>query len=311
MKDYSNNSFESNVQDHHLDMAQISEFVMIEVLIVLVSLFIVSTNILVIYRINKFQAKNVRFDFAFICLSISDMAVGLFSAPIEGAAFYYYKSLRKQSVIMIILRNFFRYFLYTFSCLFTTIIAVDRLFIITLDRKYKDIVTLQVLKVVAIILFLCIVANSSMITVHNRQSRGFTTRCEEDFLTRCPIVPMAISILSTHDVILAHLYILYFVLKRSGLKQSKKYHDKNGQTPTNTISSICINQLNCVIPYLVFQFAAQHISDKLFFTIDYWLVILVACQCFCNALIILRIKKKKQKISELIEREATLITDTS
>ena len=127
MKNYSNNSSESNILDHHLDMAQISEFVMMEVVIVLTTLLIVSTNSLVIYRITKSQAKNVRSDFAFICLSVSDMGVGFFSAPIQGVAFYYYKILRKQSVIMIILGNFYRYFPYTFSCLFTTVIAVDRL----------------------------------------------------------------------------------------------------------------------------------------------------------------------------------------
>ena len=123
MKNYSNNSSEFNILDHHLDMAQISEFVMMEVLIVLITLLIVSTNSLVIYRITKSQAKNVRSDFAFICLSVSDMGVGFFSAPIQGVGFYYYKILRKQSVIMIILGNFFRYF----PCLFTTVIAVDRL----------------------------------------------------------------------------------------------------------------------------------------------------------------------------------------
>lgn len=123
MKNYSNNSSEFNILDHHLDMAQISEFVMMEVLIVLITLLIVSTNSLVIYRITKSQAKNVRSDFAFICLNVSDMGVGFFSAPIQGVGFYYYKILRKQSVIMIILGNFFRYF----PCLFTTVIAVDRL----------------------------------------------------------------------------------------------------------------------------------------------------------------------------------------
>ena len=310
MKNYSNNSSEANIPDNHLDMAQISEFVMMEVLIVLISLLIVSTNSLVIYRITKSQAKNVRSNSVFIILSVSDMGVGFFSVPIQGAAFYYYKILKKQSFIVIILGNFSRYFPYIFSCLFTAVIAVDRLFVITLDRKYKNLVTVKVLKVVAIMLLLCSVANSSIITIHNTQSRSYTTRCVQGFFTGYPIVPMAISILSTVAVVLAHLYILYFALKRSDLNQSKKHHGKNGKRLTNTISCICISQLICVVPYVAFQSAAHRIPDKLFFTIDYWLGLLVACQCFCNALIILR-NKKNRKISKQIEREAILMTHTS
>ena len=132
----------------------------------------------------------------------------------------------------------------------------------------------------------------------------------QGFFTCYPIVPMAISILSTVVDILAHLYILYFALKRSDLKQSKKHHDKNWQRLTNTVSTICISQLICVIPYVVFQSAAHHIFDKLFFTIDYWLGLLVACQCFCNALIIFR-SKKAPKDFRINKENAILMTDTS
>ena len=72
MKNYVNHSSESNIQDYDLDgvpLAEISEFVIFEVLLALISLLIVSTSSLVIYRITKAQGKNSRSYFVFICLS--------------------------------------------------------------------------------------------------------------------------------------------------------------------------------------------------------------------------------------------------
>ena len=307
MKNYFNNSSESNILDHHLDdvlLAQISEFVMMEVLAVLISLLIVSTNILVIYRITKAQTKNNRSDFCFICLSVSDIGVGFFSVPIQCVALYYFAILQKWPLIMIIIGSFSRYFPNTFSCIFTAVIAVDRLFVITLDQKYKDLITLKILKIVAMILFLCSVTNTTIITIRNTQSRRLNTRWVNGSSTDYSIVPMAIFVLtipSTVGVVLAHLYILYFALRRSSLKQITKHHASNGKRLTNTITCICITQLICVIPYIVFHIAANDIPEKLFVTIDNWLGLLVSCQCFCNALIILH-NKKSQKTSEDRER---------
>ena len=59
-KNYSNHSSESNTQDYELDgvpLAEISEFVIYEVLLALISLVIVSTSSLVIYRIKKAKRK--------------------------------------------------------------------------------------------------------------------------------------------------------------------------------------------------------------------------------------------------------------
>ena len=315
MKNYFNNSSESEILDHHLDgvfMAQISEFVIMNVLAVLISLLIVSTNSLVIYWIIKAQAKSARSDFGFIYLSVSNIGVGLFSVPIQCVTLYYFKYLQNRPLIMIILGSFSRYFPYTFSCIFTAVIAVDRVFVIILDRRYKDLVTLKILKIVAVILFLCSATNSSIITIHNTQSRRFSTRWVNGSSADYSMVPVAffvLNILSTVVVILAHLYILYFASRRSGLKQLRKHHGSNGKRLTKTITGICISQLICVTPYIVFQLAANEIPDKLFFTTDNWLGLLVACQCFCNALTILH-NKKPRKISK--DREGTsLMTDTS
>ena len=318
MKNYSNHSSESNTQDYELDgvtLAEISEFVIYEVLSALISLVIVSTSSLVIYRIKKAQTKNVRSDFAFICLSVSDIGVGFFSGPIQGFMHYYIRSPQKTPFFLLIISNFFYFFPYIFSCLFTAVIALDRFFVITQDRKYKDLITLKILKVIAIILFLCSFINSCIITVHNMQSRRYSTGWMKDLSTGYSIAPMVIFVLaslSTFIVILTHLFILHFASKTSSLKQLRKHHDKNRNRKRlkNTIIGICISQLILVTPYLVCRFAAHRIPDKLFFTIETWQGLLASCQCFSNALIILR-NKKSPKISKQIDRKAILITGIS
>ena len=56
MKNYVNHLSESNIQDYDLEgvpLAEISEFAIFEVLLALISLLIVSTSSLVIYRLNQ------------------------------------------------------------------------------------------------------------------------------------------------------------------------------------------------------------------------------------------------------------------
>ena len=147
------------------------------------------------------------------------------------------------------------------------------------------------------------------------QSRRYSTGWMKDLSTGYSIAPMVIFVLaslSTFIVILTHLFILHFASKTSSLKQLRKHHDKNRNRKRlkNTIIGICISQLILVTPYLVCRFAAHRIPDKLFFTIETWLGLLASCQCFSNALIILR-NKKSPKISKQIDRKAILITGIS
>ena len=199
----------------------------------------------------------------------------------------------------------FQFFSYTFSCLFTAVIAADRFPVITQDRKYKDLITPKILKVVAIILFLCSVINSCIITTHNMQSERYSTGWMKDLSSGYSIAPLVIFVvvfISTFIVVLTHLYILCFASKDSSLKKLRKHHDKihNRKKLANTIITTCISQLILVTPYLVCQFAAHRFPDKLFLTIATWLA---SCKSFCNALIMLR-NKKSRKNSKQIEIKA-------
>ena len=303
MKNCFNHSSELNIRDYHLGciaMAQIAVFVTFEILIVVISLLIVSTSSLVIYQITKAPAKKVRYDFAFIILSVSDIGVGLFSVPLQGILCHYDKYSQNPPFIASIAGRFFELFPYNVSYPFTAVIAVDRLLVITLALKYKNLVNPAILKVIAIILFLISVAISSTLTIraYNVQSRRYITQWVHNLSQWVVVIAGTICIVV---VILTHLYILHFALKRPDIKNLRKHHGKNNTEKrlTNTISFICITQLICIFPYLILRFLQLNcrISHKLYLDILPWSSILAYCQCICNGLVILH-NKKSRKISK-------------
>ena len=294
MKNYSNHSSEFNIESVCLEGAlkdQIFAFVIFEIFIVLISLLIVSSSSLVIYRIIKAQLEKVKYDFAFIILSVSDIGVGLFTVPRLGIQCYYSRISQNMPYIASIANRFFLFFPFSFSGLLTTVMAVDKLILIRFSPKYKKFFTTKLLKFIAMILFLISVTMSSIsvILAHNVQS----TRYFKIFFFSLTMVGGFCTAL----VILTHLYVLYFALRRPDLKILRKNSSKNynGKRLTNTIICICISQFICAIPYFIYKTAAVkvRITDKLFSDIEASLAILLYSQCFWNALIILKNKKTR------------------
>ena len=83
----------------------------------------------------------------------------LFSVPLDEIYWFYMKDLQFQWFIAVM---FFIEFPFSFSCLITVVMAVDRVFAITLVQKYENIVTLKALKVIIIILLLLSVNRNSI-----------------------------------------------------------------------------------------------------------------------------------------------------
>ena len=304
MKNYSNHSSKCDIRNGCLKsvvMKQISAFTIFGIFIVLISLLIVSSSSLVIYRIINAQVEKVKYDFAFIILSISDIGVGLFSVPLTGIDWYYGRTSQNMPYVARIGQTFFSYFPFSFSCLFTTVIAIDRLIVIRLSAKYKNLFTPKRLKVIAIILFLisAIISSTLTIRIASIQSRRYYTIWVSYNLHFSVIV---IGTLCAVVVILIHLYLLYFALRHSDLKMLRNNYSRNyyWRRLTNTIACICISQSICVIPYLLFQIVVlnSRIPLKLMLDICPWLGILAYSQCFCNALIILKNKKPRKTFKQ-------------
>ena len=313
MKNCSSHSSEFNLRDYHLGcivMEQIAVFVTFQILIVVISVLIVSTSSLVIYQITKVPAKKVRSDFAFIILSVSDIGVGLFSVPLQGILCHYDKHSQNPPLIASIAGRFFELFPYNVSYPFTAVIAVDRLLVITLALKYKNLVTPSILKVIAVILFLISVTISSTLTIraYNVESRRYITQWVHNLSQWVVVIVGTICIVV---VILTHLYILHFALKRPDIKNLRKHYGKNNTEKrlTNTISFICITQLICVFPYLILRFLQLncHISHKRYLHILPWSSILAYCQRICNGLIILRNKKPRNIFKQIYTKAINMI----
>ena len=305
MKNYSNHSSNYNIRNGSL-----KSVIMEQIFIVLISLLIVSSSSLVIYRIINAQVEKVKYDFAFIILSISDIGVGLFSVPLLGIYWYYGRISQNMPYIARIAERFFLYFPFNFSCLFTTVIAIDRLIVIRLSPRYKNLFTPKRLKVIAIILFLisAIISSTFTIETYSIESRRYITICVSYILH---FFLMITGTFCTVVVILTHLYVLYFALRRSDLKILRNNYSRNynWRRLTNTITRICISQSICVIPYLLFQIVVpkSHIPLKLMLDINPWLGILAYSQCFCNALIILKNKKPQKTLKQTGKEEMSMI----
>ena len=312
MKNYSNHSSICNIQNGCLKSVltqEISAFTIFEIFIVLISLLIVSSSSLVIYRIVKGQVEKAKYDFAFIILSISDIGVGLFSLPLTGMALYYGRISQNMPNITRVTAIFFFYFPFSFSCLFTTVIAIDRLIVIRLSPKYKNLITPKRLKVIAIILFLtsAIISSTFTIWTYSMQSRRYITI----WVSYISYFFMLITVtLGTVVVILTHLYVLYYVLRRSDLKILRNNYSRNynWRRLTNTIICICISQSICVIPYLLLKIVLLKSPNPLKLILDIypWLRILAYSQCFCNALIILKNKKPRKTLKQTVKEEISM-----
>ena len=140
-------------------MADISAFVILIILLVLISLLFVSATSLFIYKITKSLVKKVIYNVAFNGRSVSDIRVALFSAQIREMQEHYHRNCESTARHAI---PFFNIFPYSFSCLF--IIFIGIMFAITLAQRYTNLITKKIFKVIAKVLFLISATSSSILT---------------------------------------------------------------------------------------------------------------------------------------------------
>ena len=88
-------------------MADMSAFVTLNILLVLISLLIVSASSLFIHKITKSPVKKVIYNFAFIGLSISDIGVALFIAAMWGMQEHYHRNSKSTATHAIPFFNIF------------------------------------------------------------------------------------------------------------------------------------------------------------------------------------------------------------
>ena len=119
----------------------IGEVAALEVSTVISSVLIVVTSVLVLHHIYR-KVRRTRSEMLFVFLSISDIGVDLLSQTSVRIYPLFTNSVIEcgSSVFLKVIGFFFLFFPYTFSYIITTIIAIDRLLVVTKQHSYENVV---------------------------------------------------------------------------------------------------------------------------------------------------------------------------
>ena len=275
-------------------------FIIFETSIAIVSVLIIVTSILVLRYIRRTRKKS-RASTMFTILSISDIGVALLSMPALGISAPYkillYANYKDGSIFPLISSLFFYDFPYLYSNIVTSVIAVDRLFLITKQKKYENVITTRRLKCIVLTLFFvaighCLISVYFYLPISSKYMKYIIN-------ITCFIIH-AVSLLG---ILSSYVFILYFVHRRAETMALCKHSaDNDSKRLSKTILYIFVCQIVCNLPYLILFLLALEKIALPYMMIGPWLTLLRNSQCFCNGLILLHNQKRKirSKTNELI-----------
>ena len=268
-----------------------------ETIAAVITILIIVTNSLVIKNIYS-KTSRTRADSMFTLLSISDIGVGVLSMPSIGVYYpfrkslfyyYYFHGLRAPLIIM----GFCLNFPYIFSMILTAIIAIDRLFIIIWQNCYKDIISDFRLKLTVTVLLTISIGHCCLGTYFLLPERC----C--DILSVIVTGLGGIISMSMIAIILAYMRLLFLVRNNSKTMAACKHcNSKSDRRLSRTIFHILACQITCTIPYLTLLTLPSSNFSLYIIILSPWFMILRNCQCFCNAIILLRSQKRNARKHE-------------
>ena len=274
-------------------LQKVSVLVIFETLVVITAIFIIVASGLIAKHIYGKVYKS-RADSLFLILNISDIGVAILSMTALGIHGPFRMTLidyfNKGSRIPLIITLFFYDFPYIFSYILTTVIAIDRLFIITKQKRYENFVTKSRLKKIVVLLFAIIVGFDCVTIYYFLPHRC----CNISIIFRIGF--FFLNLVSTITIAVAYVYILFVVQKRSNKMLDCK-HNRGGNTRrlSRTIFYIFVSQIFCIFPYLILFSITMFDNTLPYLAIGPWLVILRNSQCFFNGLVLLKNQKKPGK----------------
>ena len=277
--------------------------VVFEAVITIISTLVIFTSCRVLKHICL-KGNRSRTDLLFAITSISDIGVGLLRLPLSGVDIACKAFIKCGTLI--------RYFVYAtiffplFSYLITTVIAIDRLFLITKHYKYKAIVTTKRLKIIVAFLFVSSIG-FSFFDVY------YVLYLERHF-TVYKVVLLSLMIILHLAIVFAYTYILWYVYRRSiNISHCKKSGKNNNNKITKSIMLILISQVISILPTLSMQVLITlgifndfiNANLELCDILSRWSEIIQSCQFFINGMILLinqgeNTRKTKIKTEEVI-----------
>ena len=281
MKNYSNHTY------HLHTYWSVPNLVLFEVVTVISSLLIIATSSLIVHNFYG-KVRKSRAHLLFIILSVSDIGVGLLSQPLlliqplcDGTV-----KCSESTFSMII---FFTLFPYTFSYIVTTIIAMDRLLIVTLQQHYEHLVTKGTLKKIVAFCFALCTGFCFCFTYYMYEVNAAV-------LHSIFIINAIINVILSCIIITGYTYILCFVFRRSNtMSHCRSNGNKDSKKLTKTVLSIFISQTICIFPHYFLFTGIQLENIQLSIYLHSWFYMLRNNQCFCNGIILLMNQKTKPK----------------
>ena len=271
--------------------------VVFEVAIAITSALVIITSCLVLKYVYSKERRS-RTDLLFAITSISDIGVGLLTLPFGGVNVAC-STFIKCSVSVTYLIDTFNFFP-LFSYLITTVIAIDRLLLITKHYKYKTIVTIVRLKIIVAFLFVLSIVFIFLVVYH-------LTYLERHF-TIYRIVVLSIMVILPLAIVVAYTHILCYVYRRSNAISHCKVSGKNNNKKiTKSIMFILISQVISILPILSLQLLSvldifcNFINDdlELLYIVYHWFFIIENCQFFVNGIILLISQRENTRKMEI------------
>ena len=268
-----------------------------EISVAIMAILITITSSLVIKRIYGKMVKS-RADLMFIVLSMSDIGVATISMPALGVLGPLWENLLDSfyngSTLPFAMTVICFDFPYTFSYLVTTVIAVDRFFIVTKQKKYENFITIKRLKYIVILIlniaFVICLITYYIIPINYGNVTSITRKSY-----------LIVNIISMIIVLFAYLYILFFVHRQSNAMKSSTHNSTQySRRLTKKILCIFICQTICILPYLVMYIIDEFGGYVPVLLVSPWLSLLRNAQCFCDSLILLHSKKSEKKTSTTV-----------
>ena len=275
--------------------------VVLEAAITIISPLIIFTSCWVLKYIYL-KKRRSRTDLLFVITSITDIGVGLLRLPLSGVYVPCIAFIQCSALIRYL--QFASIFFPLFSYLITTVIAIDRLLLITKHYKYKKIVTTERLKIIVAFFFVSSIG-FSFFDVY------YVSYLERHF-TIYKIVLLSIMILLPLTIVVAYTYILCYVYRcANDISNCKVSGQNNNKKITESVLFILISQVITILPILSMQVLHTlgifndfiNANLELCFILNSWFEIIQSCQFFVNGMILLINQRKNTKKAKIKPEE--------
>ena len=281
--------------------------VVFEAAITIISALVIFTSCWVLKYIYLKESRS-RTDLLFAITSISDIGVGLLRLPLSGLDVACKAFIKCSALIHYF--TFASIFFPLFSYLITTVIAIDRLLLITKQYKYKTIVTTERLKIIVAFLFVSSIG-FSFFDVY------YVSYLERHF-TIYKIVLLSIMVLLPLTIVVAYTYILCYVYRRSNhISHCKVSGKNNNKKITKSIMLILISQVISILPILSMQVLSTlgifndfvNANLELCDILSRWSEIILSCQSFVNGMILLINQRENTRKTKIKTEEVICLKD--